>query len=75
MMNKPTEDDLIATSRRVRKLTHDDGRSLSVQSGLMGIDRKTLWYITSGQVMPSAVTLKAMARFYGVSADYLLGLV
>ena len=48
--------------------------SLSAASELMGLPSRALQQYETGQRQPSAESLAKIARFYGCSVDYLLGL-
>lgn len=51
-----------------------DGVSLTRQSLSMGMGKDTLAQYMKGAMLPGAVNIKAMCRYYRVSADWLLGL-
>ena len=48
--------------------------SLTAASELMGLSSRALQQYETGSRQPSAETLAKIARFYGCSVDYLLGL-
>ena len=58
---------------RLMELALADGRSYQAQCERMGLQRHALTDYISGRRDPSTASLVAMADYYGVSTDYLLG--
>lgn len=59
--------------KRLRDLREDrDLRQIDVANST-GIDQKTLSNYETGKTNPDSVALIKLARFYGVSVDYLIG--
>ena len=58
---------------RLMGLALADGRSYQAQCERMGLQRHALTDYISGRRDPSTASLVAMADYYGVSTDYLLG--
>lgn len=59
--------------KRLMELVAIDGRPVTEQCRLMGMSHGMLWSYETGRHEPSARMLAAMADFYGVTADWLLG--
>jgi len=59
---------------RLRTLREAKGLSQSQMATLLGIARTTIASYESNVALPSCDMLKALAVFFRVSADYLLGL-
>ena len=60
--------------QRLRKLRKDAGLTQSALAEKLGIGQSTLAEYESGRVIPTATVVAITAKFFGVSADYLLGL-
>ena len=58
---------------RLMELALADGRSYQAQCERMGLQRHALTDYVSGARDPSTASLVAMADYYGVSTDYILG--
>ena len=58
---------------RLMELALADGRSYQAQCERMGLQRHALTDYLSGRRDPSTASLVAMADYYGVSTDYILG--
>ena len=58
---------------RLMELALEDGRSYQAQCERMGLQRHALTDYISGRRDPSTASLVAMADYYGVSTDYILG--
>ena len=58
---------------RLMELALEDGRSYQEQCERMGLQRHALIDYISGRRDPSTASLVAMADYYGVSTDYILG--
>ncbi len=58
---------------RLMGLALADGRSYQAQCERMGLQRHALTDYISGRRDPSTASLVAMADYYGVSTDYILG--
>ena len=58
---------------RIRELREDrDLRQIDVTNAV-GIDQKTLSNYETGKTNPDAYAIVALAEFFGVTCDYLLG--
>lgn len=60
--------------RRIRDLREDKDLTQKEVAREINIGQRTYSYYESGQRMLPPDVLSALARFHGVSADYLLGL-
>ena len=58
---------------RLMELALADGRSYQAQCERMGLQRHALTDYVSGARDPSTASLVAMADYYGVTTDYILG--
>lgn len=58
---------------RLMELALADGNSYQAQCERMGLQRHALTDYVSGRRDPSTASLVAMADYYGVSTDYILG--
>lgn len=58
---------------RFMELALANGKSYQAQCERMGLQRHALIDYISGRRDPSTASLVAMADYYGVSTDYLLG--
>ena len=58
---------------RLMELALVDGKSYQAQCERMGLQRHALTDYVSGRRDPSTASLVAMADYYGVSTDYILG--
>lgn len=63
---------------RIKRLIDDTvkllNKSMRAQACEMGIAQSTLYSYYTGQVMPRIDIAAVMAWYYGVSADYLVGM-
>ena len=60
--------------RRIRDLREDHDLTQKQVGQAVGVSQRTYAYYESGQRMLPPEMLIALARFYGTSTDYLLGL-
>lgn len=61
-------------AKRLKLLRAKQGVTQETASAAVGVTSRTYIRYESGAREPSASLVAALARFYGVSADYLLGL-
>ena len=59
---------------RLRELRKEKGVSQQQCSEELGISKSAIGYWETGDTLPDAKSVAQMAEYYGVSADYLLGL-
>lgn len=59
---------------RLRELRKEKGVSQQQMADLIHISKSALGYYETGDSLPNAKAVAVMAEFFGVSADYLLGL-
>jgi len=59
--------------QRIRDLREDKDLSQMAVGNAIGVSQRTYSYYETGQRMLSPECLCALADFYGVSVDYLLG--
>ena len=64
---------MIHGAEPLMELAAGDGRSYQTQSELMGLQRHALADYAAGSRDPSTASLVAMADYYGVTTDYILG--
>ena len=65
---------MIKVSERIKELRLEKGLNLAQLGKSIGVDETTVGRWEKGFRLPSIENLYAMAIFFGVSADYLLGL-
>ncbi|MBQ9860079.1 MAG: helix-turn-helix transcriptional regulator [Clostridia bacterium] len=58
----------------VRQLREDANLSQTALGSHLQMSQRKISYIENGQFEPSTEDIVAICRFFGVSADYLLGL-
>lgn len=63
----------IIFAKRLKMLRTEAGKTQDDMSKLLGIQRSTYGEYERGRIMPSTDKLKALADFFNVSIDYLLG--
>ena len=61
-------------SKRIKLLREEQGLSQGTVSKAASITSRTYIRYEHGEREPNATAVAALARFFGVSADYLLGL-
>ncbi len=61
-------------SERLKELRTEKGLSLTQLSELTGISHTALVYWENDRRVPNANAVKVLAKFFEVTADYLLGL-
>ncbi len=61
-------------SRRLRELVAETGKSYRKVAEEIGITKGVLLRAANGQAMPNSRQLITICQFFGVSADWLLGL-
>ena len=61
-------------SRRLRELVAETGKTYKQLGIESGVGRGILLRTANGQTMPNSEALIGICEFFGVSADYLLGL-
>ena len=64
----------VAVYRRIRDLREDHDLTQSALAAQLGLPQRSYSYYETGQHMMPLEILRALARFYGVSTDYLLEL-
>lgn len=65
------------TTLRIREAAlerKESGVKYREQAADMGIDTDTLFQYRTGDMLPGTDILRSLATYYGVSADWLLGL-
>lgn len=68
------EPKLSLTAQRILQLRQENGLTQLELAEKTNLERKSIIRYENGQSVPSGRALTALARFFGVSADYLLGL-
>lgn len=61
-------------AKRLEKLRVKKGLSQVEFAERIGVSRQAVWKMESGFMDPSCKTLKAIAKLFGVTTDYLLGM-
>ena len=61
-------------AKRLEKLRVKKGLSQVEFAAQIGVTRQAVWKMESGFMDPSVKTLKAIAKLFGVTTDYLLGM-
>jgi len=61
-------------SERLKELRQERGLSINALSKQIGIDDATLGRWERGVRVPNIESLEILARFFGVSCDYLVGM-
>lgn len=59
--------------KRLRELRKKDRKSCKVLSELCGLTPGAIGKYERGEVMPTVESLEAIADYFGVTTDYLLG--
>lgn len=59
---------------RLRKLRSNKGVSQSTLAKMLGVSKSTIGLYETGDTLPDIRTAAALADYFGVSSDYLLGL-
>ncbi|MDE7394857.1 MAG: helix-turn-helix domain-containing protein [Clostridiales bacterium] len=65
---------MIKFAERLKELRNEKGLSQVQLSKATGLSRSALGFWEAGQRIPSAEAVATLARYFEVSADYLLGL-
>lgn len=60
-------------SRRLKKLKDDRSMTLEEIADILGISRQSIIYYTMGERIPKVPILIRIAKMFGTSVDYLLG--
>ena len=60
--------------KRLKELREEKGLSQAQLGKEIGYSQKAVGHYETGRSEPNLETVKALCRFFGVSADYLLGL-
>lgn len=63
-----------AFPKRIRDLRNQRGVSQAVLAKTLNVSKSTIGLYEAGETLPDAQTLRALAEYFGVSGDYLLGL-
>lgn len=61
-------------SERLRELRNEKGLTLEQVASATKLSRGAIGFWETGKRIPNALAIVALAKFYGVSADYILGL-
>jgi len=61
-------------STRIKELRLENNVSRAVLANAVGVDKRTISFWENGINEPKAGYIVKLAQFFGVSADYLLGL-
>ncbi|MBQ2864128.1 MAG: helix-turn-helix transcriptional regulator [Clostridia bacterium] len=59
---------------KIKELRIEKGLSQTALAKNIGFSQNAISQWESGKRVPDAIAVKALAKFFGVSADYLLGL-
>ena len=73
-MTEKAPDVLAARLRGLRENHTRPIKSMALTSELIGLNRNALAKYERGEQIPRADTLRMIAEYYGVSADYILGM-
>lgn len=60
-------------TKRLRELVAGNGKPITVQVELMGMQRSRFYAYLNGKRCPTVKKLCMIADYYGVTTDYLLG--
>lgn len=61
-------------AKRLERLRVEKGISQESFAMQIGVTRQAVWKMESGFMDPSCKVLKAIAKFFNVTTDYLLGM-
>lgn len=61
-------------AKRLERLRVEKGMSQVEFAERIGVTRQAVWKMESGFMNPSVETLKLIAKLFGVTTDYLLGM-
>lgn len=65
---------MLRLSERIKMLRTENHISQSQLAKALGVSQKAVSLWESGDRVPSATVIASLAKYFGVSADYLLGL-
>ena len=61
-------------AKRLERVRVEKGMSQVEFAERIGVTRQAVWKMESGFMNPSVETLKLIAKLFGVTTDYLLGM-
>ena len=65
---------MLRLNERIKMLRTENHISQSQLANALGVSQKAVSLWESGDRVPSATVIASLAKYFGVSADYLLGL-
>ena len=65
---------MLGLNERIKMLRTENHISQSQLAKALGVSQKAVSLWESGDRVPSATVIASLAKYFGVSADYLLGL-